>query len=62
MAIRKQFKARLIEKPLSPMMKPQAIATTAAAMSTKWPTAKFTQHHLQYMMCLVQRSMKSPVP
>ena len=50
--IRKQFKVRLIEKPLSPITKPKAIATTATstktlmtkptATSTKWPTAKLT--------------------
>ena len=52
MPIRKQFKVRLIEKPLSHTTKPEATATTAAAtqtlmmkptaMSTKWPTPKLT--------------------
>ena len=50
MPIRKQFKVRLIEKPLSPTTEPETIATTATATqtlmmkptatSTKWPTAK----------------------
>ena len=52
MPIRKQFKVRLIEKLLSPTMKPETIATTATAMqtsmmkptttSTRWPTGKLT--------------------
>ena len=49
MPIRKQFKVRLIEKPASNTMKPEATTTNATAtqtpvtkptaMSTKWPTA-----------------------
>ena len=52
MPIRKQFKVRLIEKPLSKDGKPEATATTATATqtsmikptatSTKWPNAKLT--------------------
>ena len=52
MPIGKQFKVRLIKKPLSPTMKPETVATTANAMqtsmtkptatSTRWPTAKHT--------------------
>ena len=50
--IRKQFKVRLIEKPLSHTTKPEDIVTTATATqtlmmkpratSTKWPTVKLT--------------------
>ena len=52
MPIRKQFKVKLIEKPLSHTTKPEAIAITATAnqtlmmkptaTSTKLPTAKLT--------------------
>ena len=52
MPIRKQFKVRLIEKPLSPTMELDASATTATVIQTlmmkstasftKWPIAKPT--------------------
>ena len=55
MSIRKQFKVRPAEKPLSHTTKTEAITTTATATqssmteptatSTTWPTAKPTQYH-----------------